>query len=111
VVPTWNYVSVHLTGRLRIHLEPERLLDLVTRLTERYERHRARPWTPDEAPDGFVGGQLRAIVGVELEVVTVEAKRKLSQNRDAADRAGVIAGLAGEPSPAAARVHRPMSGD
>ena len=47
----------------------------------------------DDAPRAFIEGQLRAIVGVELVVSRIEAKAKLSQNRPAADVAGVIAGL------------------
>ena len=53
----------------------------------------AEPWTVDDAPARFIAGQLRAIVGVELVITRVEAKRKLSQNRPAADVDGVIAGL------------------
>ena len=51
------------------------------------------PWTVDDAPARFIAGQLRAIVGVELVITRVEAKRKLSQNRSAADVDGVVAGL------------------
>jgi len=110
-VPTWNYVSVHLTGPLSVHDDPAWLRDVVTRLTERHERGRPRPWTPAEAPDRFIDGQLRAIVGVQLDVVSVEAKGKLSQNRDPADRDGVIRGLAEEPGPGAAAIVRLMTGD
>lgn len=103
VVPTWNYVSVHLTGPLAIHRDPAWLRDVVTRLTGRHENGRARPWAVADAPQGYIDGQLRAIVGVELTITSVEAKHKLSQNRDGADRRGVVAGLRGErgPGPAA----------
>jgi transcriptional regulator len=47
----------------------------------------------DDAPARFVGGQLRAIVGLELRITRIEAKAKLSQNRPEADVAGVVAGL------------------
>jgi transcriptional regulator len=47
----------------------------------------------DDAPRPFVEGQLRAIVGVELQISRIEAKAKLSQNRPPADVGGVIAGL------------------
>jgi transcriptional regulator len=98
VVPTWNYVSVHFTGTLRFHREPAWLHDVVSRLTDRHERDRRPAWRIDEAPAAYVDGQLRGIVGVELLITDVEAKAKLSQNRAAADRAGVVEGLAGEPS-------------
>jgi transcriptional regulator len=97
VVPTWNYEAVHLTGPVAFHQDPEWLRGVVTRLTRRHEAGREHPWTVSDAPPEYVDGQLRAIVGVELLVRSVEAKRKLSQNRSELDRAGVVAGLRGEP--------------
>ncbi len=93
VVPTWNYVSVHFSGRLTFHREPDWLRDAVTRLTTAHEAGRMPAWTPDDAPAAYVAGQLRAIVGVEMHIERVEAKAKLSQNRSPADRAGVVEGL------------------
>jgi transcriptional regulator len=93
VVPTWNYSAVHFTGRAEVHEDPGWLLDAVTRLTDAHERPRAEPWSVDDAPGPYIDKQLRAIVGVELRIEQVEAKAKLSQNRDDADVAGVIAGL------------------
>jgi len=69
----------------------------VTRLTERHEAGGPGRWWVSDAPERFVEGQLRAIVGVELLVERIEAKDKLSQNRSAQDRAGVIAALRAEP--------------
>lgn len=93
VVPTWNYVTAHVYGRLTVHDDPAWKEDLVRRLTGKHEAHRARPWTVDDAPRAFFEGQLRAIVGVCLEITRIEAKAKLSQNRPAADIDGVLAGL------------------
>ena len=93
VVPTWNYTQVQLVGRVEVHDDPDWVLDLVTRLTQVHESDRTAPWAVDDAPAAYVRGQLRAIVGVELHVERVEAKAKLSQNRSAADVAGVVAGL------------------
>lgn len=93
VVPTWNYSAVHLTGRVTVHDDPEWLRDLVTRLTDLHEAGRAEPWSVADAPETYVDKQLRAIVGVELQVERVEAKAKLSQNRSEEDRAGVVVGL------------------
>jgi transcriptional regulator len=95
VVPTWNYEAVHLTGPVAFHRDPQWLRGLVTRLTQRHEAGREHPWAVSDAPAEYVEGQLRAIVGVELMVRSVEAKRKLSQNRSEPDRAGVVAGLRG----------------
>ena len=93
VVPTWNYVTAHVYGRLVVHDDPGWTEDLVRRLTVKHEASRDHPWSVDDAPRNFIEGQLRAIVGIELEITRVEAKAKLSQNRPAADVDGVIAGL------------------
>ena len=108
VVPTWNYTTVHLTGRLHVHDDVDWLRDMVTRLTERHESGRERPWSVSDAPEKFVAGQLRAIVGIELVIQRVETKHKLSQNRPEADRRGVVEGLADEPGPGPAEVRRLM---
>jgi transcriptional regulator len=102
VVPTWNYSSVHLTGRARIHHDPDWLRDAVTALTERHESGRDQPWAVTDAPSAFIDGQLRGIVGVEITVEKVEGKAKWSQNRSAADRAGVVAGLSASSDPGVA---------
>jgi transcriptional regulator len=104
VVPTWNYVTVHFTGPVTFHRDPEWLRGLVTRLTAKYEGQREQPWRPSDAPPAFIDGQLRGIVGVEMTVTRVEAKAKLSQNRGAADRSGAIEGLRGEDDPGSAEI-------
>jgi transcriptional regulator len=93
VVPTWNYVTAHVYGRLVVHDDPAWLDVLVRRLTALHEAGEATPWRVDDAPPMFVAGQLRAIVGVELQITRIEAKSKLSQNRPPADVDGVVAGL------------------
>ena len=75
---------------------PDRLLDVVTRLTDLHERPRAEPWAVTDAPAAFIRAQLEGIVGLRLPITRIEGKRKMSQNRSAADRAGVAAGLAAE---------------
>src|SRR6202034_2045194 len=93
VVPTWNYVTAHVYGRLVVHDDPAWTAGLVRRLTTKHEAYRDHPWSVDDAPRAFIEGQLRAIVGIELEITRIEAKAKLSQNRPPADVEGVIAGL------------------
>jgi transcriptional regulator len=104
VVPTWNYVTVHARGRISFFHEPEALLDLVRRLTERHEGARAAPWAVSDAPPDFIGSQLRAIVGLRLEITALTGKWKMSQNRSPADRAGVVAGLRADGGPVAEAV-------
>jgi transcriptional regulator len=93
VVPTWNYLTAHVYGRLVVHDDPDWTEDLVRRLTAKHEGGREHPWSVDDAPRAFIEGQLRAIVGIEVLISRVEAKAKLSQNRPAADVDGVISGL------------------
>ena len=93
VVPTWNYITAHVYGRLVIHDDPAWVEANVRRLTGQHERVRAEPWSVDDAPEAYIAGQLKAIVGVEVIVDRVEGKLKLSQNRSDADIAGVIDGL------------------
>ena len=93
VVPTWNYVTIHVRGRISFFQEPEALLDLVRRLTDWHEGARAAPWAVSDAPADFIQSQLRAIVGLRLEITALTGKWKMSQNRSPADRAGVVAGL------------------
>lgn len=95
VVPTWNYRTVHVHGQLSWVEEPEALLDIVHRLTDRHEADRAAPWAVADAPADYIATMLKAIVGLVLTVVRVEGKAKLSQNRSAEDRDAVRAGLAG----------------
>jgi len=98
VVPTWNYSAVHLTGTVRVHDNPEWVRTAVERLTVAHESGRAQPWQVADAPEAYINGQLRGIVGIEVAVQRVEAKAKLSQNRSHDDRRGVVAGLRAEPS-------------
>lgn len=96
VVPTWNYSSVHFTGTITVHDDPEWVRDAVTQLTDRHEQRRAEPWAVTDAPEAYIDKSLKAIVGLEMTVTKVEAKAKLSQNRSEADQAGVVAGLEAE---------------
>jgi transcriptional regulator len=93
VVPTWNYEILNVYGRLIAHDDAEWVLNLVTMLTNRHEQGRAEPWQVTDAPATFTRAQLRAIVGIELEISKVEGKAKMSQNQPERNRAGVVAGL------------------
>ncbi|HEY7941334.1 MAG TPA: FMN-binding negative transcriptional regulator [Candidatus Limnocylindrales bacterium] len=93
VVPTWNYVTAHVYGRLVIHDDPVWVEALVRRLTDRHEAGWPDRWSVDDAPAAYIAGQLRAIVGIELFISRLEGKFKLSQNRSAEDVDGAIAGL------------------
>ena len=93
VVPTWNYITAHIHGRLVVHDDPAWVERNVRALVARHESRRAKPWSVDDAPPEFISGQLRAIVGLEVVISRIEAKLKLSQNRSKADVEGAIDGL------------------
>lgn len=99
VVPTWNYIAVHAWGQVETFDDPERLRELLARLTARHEAGRPRPWQLDDAPAEYLERMLRAIVGFALPIRRIEGQWKLSQNRQPADHAGVREGLAASANP------------
>jgi transcriptional regulator len=99
VVPTWNYVAIHAYGPVEFFDDADRLLDVVTRLTNLHEQERPQRWAVTDAPGDFIKAQLRGIVGLRMPITRLDGKRKMSQNRNAADRAGVIEGLSGSDRP------------
>jgi len=88
-VPTWNYITVHARGTIRWIQDSEWLRANVTALSQVHEAGQPAPWQVSDAPASYVDGLLRAIVGFELIIESLQGKYKLSQNRDTADRAGV----------------------
>jgi transcriptional regulator len=108
VVPTWNYVEVHVHGSLRLTDGVDHTIAAVTDLTDAHEAERSEPWRVADAPDDYVGRLARGIVSFELVVDHVEAKAKLSQNKSEADRSGVVDDLDGGSggAPAIARLMR-----
>lgn len=87
VVPTWNYEVVHARGTLTFFEDKQRLRDLVAELTRTHESKVPQPWRIDDAPPDYIDAMLNAIVGFELQITSLEGKRKQSQNRNDADRA------------------------
>jgi transcriptional regulator len=98
VVPTWNYAVVHAYGALIVHEDSAWLMPHLESLTDIHEANlrtagMPKPWKVSDAPEDYVAGLARAIVGLELRITRLEGKWKLSQNRNEADRSGVVAGL------------------
>jgi transcriptional regulator len=95
MVPTWNYEAVHIYGTPRLLEAEEDALRVLTALSAHYEADLLpkKPWTLDKMPPDLLRKLLRGIVAFEIPVARLAVKRKLSQNRSAADRAGVIAAL------------------
>jgi transcriptional regulator len=110
VVPTWNYVATEVRGRLTIHDDPEWLLRQVRLVTEQFEAGRSPQWLLDDAPREYVERQVGAIVGIEIDVVAVQGKAKLSQNRPEVDHDAVRDNLA-QGTPAERNVAARMNDD
>ena len=100
-VPTWNYATVHAHGVARVVDDRDALLAILNRLTNTHEAGQPHPWQVADAPADYLDSMLKAIVGIEMPVDRWIGKWKVSQNRDAADRAGVAQGLAKQPGEAA----------
>jgi transcriptional regulator len=93
VVPTWNYATVHAAGKLRAIDDPVWLRALLEQLTNHHESRVASQWKIADAPDEFIAQTIQHIVGIEIVISKISGKWKISQNRSAADQAGVLEGL------------------
>lgn len=110
VVPTWNYVAAEVRGRVTVHDDVEWLQRQVRLLTDQFEAGRSPVWSVDDAPSEYVDRQVTAIVGIEIDVVAVQGKAKLSQNRPEIDHDSVRDNLA-QGSPAERNVAARMTDD
>ena len=94
VVPTWNYAVVHAHGTLKIIEDPVWLINHINEQTNKNEAKYETPWKVSDAPEKYIEGQLKGIVGVEVEITHFEGKWKMSQNKNVTDKAGILKGLA-----------------
>jgi transcriptional regulator len=101
VVPTWNYIAVHVQGTVTLHEDVAWLETHLTQLTDVHEAAQAHPWAMHDAPREYLEAQMRGIVGITVRIDALEGKYKLSQNRSDADIAGVVHGLSELATPAA----------
>jgi transcriptional regulator len=101
VVPTWNYIAVHVQGVVTLHDDAAWLESHLTQLTDTHEATQAHPWAMHDAPREYLDAQMRGIVGVSVRIDALEGKYKLSQNRSHADIDGVVQGLSQLATPAA----------
>lgn len=93
VVPTWNYATVHAYGHAVTVSDRAWLERHVSELTDQQEHGQDTPWATSDAPGSYIDVMLRGIVGIRFDIARLEGKWKMSQNRDAADRAGAARGL------------------
>ncbi len=106
VVPTWNYVAVHVRGRAKLFEGSDDLLQHLRELTNQNEKGFDKPWSVEDAPTDYIAALTKVIVGIEISIESIEGKWKASQNRPEADRKGVIAGLKAIDSPASSEMAR-----
>lgn len=104
VVPTWNYVVVHVRGKLKFTRDPSWLFQHLDDLTHQHESHRAKPWAVDDAPRDFIERQFRALVGFEICIEDMQGTWKVSQNKEMKDWTGVKSGLESYGSPDATAI-------
>lgn len=89
VVPTWNYVAAEVRGRATVHDDLDWKWRQTGLVTGHFERGREPEWRADDLDGHFREQQLKAIVGIEIDVLSIEGKAKLSQNRPEIDRVHV----------------------
>lgn len=105
-VPTWNYLTVHARGTITVMQDGDWLRAHVTAISDTHEAGRPEPWAVTDAPPAYIASLLRAIVGIEIAITSLEGKWKLSQNR-AADVEGVSQALRQEGQVAMADLMKP----
>lgn len=110
VVPTWTYVMVHAHGTLAAMESEVELLSHLTQLTDRNEAGRDQPWAVSDAPEKYIQGMARAIVGLRMTVERLEGSWKLNQHKSDGDRAGVQSGLSSQTDPGAQAISTLMRG-
>lgn len=86
-VPTWNYQAVHITGKVSFHRDVKSCLAVVGKLTKHFERktNGSSAWKMADAPAEYIESMLSQFVPFEISIEQIEAKSKLSQNREAVD--------------------------
>jgi transcriptional regulator len=92
VVPTWNYIAVHVYGRAEVIEDRAKLLEIVQRSVSVYEGSMPRPWSFDGNAT-FVERLLAQIVGFRIVIEKIEGKWKLNQNQPVERRKKVIRAL------------------
>lgn len=91
-VPTWNYLSVHIYGRVRL-LDDETVKQQLGQLIDKYEAPMKHPIRMESIPKTMLEEDFQGLIGFEIEITQIEAAKKLSQNRDAKNIDRIVEGL------------------
>ena len=106
-VSTWNYEAIHVSGKIKILSENE-LLTILNELTNTYEKGQDSPLTIDKIPEKMISAYIKEIVGFSFHPTKVEAKAKLSQNRNIHDHSSIVSNLEKQKNPLATEVAKRM---
>jgi transcriptional regulator len=90
-VPTWNYIAVHVYGKVKLHSYDESIEGL-KKLVDKYEAKSEKPVRIEDLSEKTIR-EARGIVSFEIEITSIEAQKKLSQNRDDKNYQNIIAEL------------------
>lgn len=93
-VPTWNYVAVHVRGKIAFIHDEQWIYNMIDALTTEHEYEQETPWSMSDAPQSYIKKMLPAIVGIEITIDSMEGQWKLSQNQPEINKTGILQGLA-----------------
>jgi transcriptional regulator len=93
VVPTWNYEVVHVQGKLRARDDAAWLRGFLNTLTQTHEAQQDKPWQVSDAPDEYITRMMQAVVGIEIEILQITGKAKLSQNQPPVNQQSLVQAL------------------
>jgi transcriptional regulator len=96
VVPTWNYVTVHVKGAISFVQDDNWNFNLITNLTNHHEAAQQEPWSIEDAPQEYIARMLPAIVGIEIDITSITGKWKVSQNQPEINKQGMVNALSKE---------------
>ena len=88
-VPTWNYIAVHVYGKIRL-IEGDKLHQALAKLVQKYEAHESHPVSVETMSQAFLNKEIRGIVGFEIEIERIQSAYKLSQNRDRVNHDNIV---------------------
>lgn len=88
-VPTWNYIAVHIRGTIRL-ITGDALIARLSEIVDKYEEGSKRPVSVKGMSHDYLARHLKGIIGFDIDISSVEAAYKLSQNRDAANHENIV---------------------
>jgi transcriptional regulator len=107
-VPTWNYTAVHASGTLKVEEGEANVISILEKMTDYFEASQPVPWRPDFSQSSSMLPMTKAVVGISVELTTLEGKWKLSQNHPAENVQNVARALDQQQDPESARVAQLM---